>query len=430
MQETFRWPYHRDTTHDVGVLFPWQMSANLGVRGPCLGVDWGSDAPWCYDAFELYTRGVLTNANMVVAGEPGAGKSAAVKTYLYRTLALYGAGGVRRWAAIVDPKREYLALAEALGMSVLELYPGGPNRLNPLDAGPGWGGLDRDELVRRRTELVRALLEVMLYRTLSGVEEGAVSWTLDLLTTAESQPSLHDVFAVLGDPPDELRRRLEEAAGTVDFALELRDVRLALDRMLHRDLRGIFDARESSSVIDWGRKGVVIDLSQVFSNPLVLRLLMVGVTSWLTNLFASRGRDDSLRCYLVLDESWSIAADLAVARWVQSVWRLCRDYGVSGISMVHRVSDFGSQADDGTAASKIGAAIVSLSQTKVLFRTSRADITATRAAIGLSEKEAELIALLARGRALWKVGDHSAVVAHKVAQYEWSFAQTDARMVV
>ncbi len=44
MRNTFRWPYHRDTTHDVGVLFPWQTSANLGIRGPCLGVDWGSDS--------------------------------------------------------------------------------------------------------------------------------------------------------------------------------------------------------------------------------------------------------------------------------------------------------------------------------------------------------------------------------------------------
>jgi type IV secretory pathway VirB4 component len=390
---------------------------------------------WCFDAFELYTRGLLTNANMLVAGEPGSGKSAAIKTYLYRTLSLYGTGGVRRWAAIVDPKREYVELAGKLGMSVLELYPGGPNHINPLDAGPGLGGLDRDELVRRRSELVRALLEVMLYRSLNGVEEGALSWTLDLLTRTpagrvQSQPSLHDVFRVLGDPPAELRGHLEEAAGKVDFAVELRDVRLALDRMLHRDLRGIFDARDSTSAIDWNAKGIVIDLSQVFSNPLVLRLLMVGVTSWLTNLFASRQRDDSLRCYLVLDESWSIAGDLAVARWVQSVWRLCRDYGVSGISMVHRVSDFGSQADDGTAASKMSAAIVSLSQTKVLFRTSRADIAATRAMLGLSEKEAELVAMLARGRALWKVGDHSAVVQHKVAEAEWAFARTDARMVV
>ena len=157
---------------------------------------------------------------------------------------------------------------------------------------------------------------------------------------------------------------------------------------------------------------------------------MVGVTSWLTNLFAGRQRDDSLRCYLVLDESWSIAGDLAVARWVQAVWRLCRDYGVSGMSLVHRLSDFGSQADDGTTASKIGAAIVSLSQTKVLFRTSRSDLVATQATVGLSDKEAELVAMLARGRALWRVGDHAAIVQHTVAQHEWSFARTDSRMVV
>ncbi len=59
----------------------------------------------------------------------------------------------------------------------------------------------------------------------------------------------------------------------MDFTIELRDVRLALDRMLHRDLRGIFDARDSSSAIDWNAKGIVIDLSQVFNNPQVLRLL-------------------------------------------------------------------------------------------------------------------------------------------------------------
>ncbi len=144
---------------------------------------------WCYDAFELYTRGLLTNANMLVAGEPGSGKSAAVKTYLYRTLALYGAGGVRRWAAIVDPKREYLDLAEKIGhagsRALPRWVPIGSIRLMPVRT---WPGLNRDELVRRRTELVRALMEVMLYRPLNGVEDGAISWTLDLLTATPSPP--------------------------------------------------------------------------------------------------------------------------------------------------------------------------------------------------------------------------------------------------
>ena len=202
MAHVFSWPYHRDTTHDVGVLYPWQTSVNLGVRGPCLGVDWGSDAMWCFDCFDLYTRGALTNCNMVISGEPGSGKSAFVKTYLYRTLSLYGGRGTRRWAAIVDPKREYLDLGRALGMATLELYPGGPDRVNPLDAGPEMQAGDHDELSRRRTELTRALLEVMLDRSLTQIEEGAVGWTLDLLTARQPHPSLHDVFGVLGEPPE------------------------------------------------------------------------------------------------------------------------------------------------------------------------------------------------------------------------------------
>lgn len=430
MAQIFRWPYHRDTTHDVGVLYPWQTSTTLGVRGPCLGVDWGSDAMWCFDCFELYTTGAITNANMIVSGEPGSGKSAFVKTYLYRTLSLFGRGSTRRWAAVIDPKREYLGLAERVGMDVLELSPGGANRINPLDAGPQLAGLDREELVRRRIDLTRALVEVMVQRPLTQVEEGAVGWTLDLLTGPGTRPSLHDVFRVLGDPPDELRSHLEEAAGRVDFAIELRDLRLALDRMLHRDLRGLFDAQETSAAIDWGAKGLLVDVSAVFADPLVLRLVMIGVSSWLTTLFAGRARDDRLRCYLVLDESWAVAGDLAVAKWMQAVWRLCRDYGVSGIALVHRLSDFGSQADDGTTAQKIGAAIVSLSQTAVLFRTARADVPFTRSALGLSEKESALVSMLARGRALWKVADHAAVVQHAVAEREWAFCATDSRMVV
>ena len=182
-----------------GVLFPWQMSANLGVRGPCLGVDWGSDAPWCYDAFELYTRGVLTNANMVVAGEPGSGKSAAVKTYLYRTLALYGAGGVRRWAAIVDPKREYLALAAALGHVGARALSGRPQPAQPARrrarvgrVGPRRAGAPAD-----RTGARPAWRSCCTGRS-PGSKRGRSPGRSICSTTAGSQPSLHDVFRGAG----------------------------------------------------------------------------------------------------------------------------------------------------------------------------------------------------------------------------------------
>ena len=425
-----RLPQHRDTTRELGVLFPWQTSANLGVEGVCLGADVGAGSSWHYDGFSLYSQGLVTNANMIVGGEPGSGKSAAVKTMLYRTLGLAGtAGRQRRWAAILDPKNEYGKLGDTLGMTRLSLYPGGPHRINPLDPGPGAGPADREELVRNRVELVTALLSVMLDRPLNQVEDAVVGWSLELVGDRNARPSLHDVAQLLAEQPVELVGRLASMGGATGYGGDVRDVRLALDKLLNRDLRGLFDAT-SSSPVDWDTPGMIVDLSQVHAHPVALRLVMVGVTSWLTSLFTHRGADSGGRYHLVIDEAWSALADLFVARFIQHTWRLCRDYGVATCAIVHQMSDFGSQAADGTAAQKIAESLIGLSQTKVLFRTDPKNVPFTAEVVGLTDREAQLISRLARGRALWHVKDHAAVVQHLVAPDEWAFASSDHRMTI
>src|SRR5665213_4002766 len=81
---------------------------------------------FCHDPFELYRLGALTNPNMIVLGQIGRGKSALVKTFLYRQAA-FG-----RRVIVIDPKGEYAPLAAALGSEALKLAPGGALRLNPL----------------------------------------------------------------------------------------------------------------------------------------------------------------------------------------------------------------------------------------------------------------------------------------------------------
>ena len=56
---------------------------------------------------------------MVVVGQIGRGKSAFVKTYLWRQAVF----GRRAW--VVDPKGEYGALARAWGVTPVALRPGG-----------------------------------------------------------------------------------------------------------------------------------------------------------------------------------------------------------------------------------------------------------------------------------------------------------------
>ena len=120
---------HRATTAHVCSAYPFLAEAGLGANGVYLGTNiLTGGSGFAYDPFEAYHSGLLTNPNILFAGEPGVGKSATAKIFIYRSVGVFG-----RWAAIADPKGEYLPLAEALGLSVIKLHPGGRTRLNPLD---------------------------------------------------------------------------------------------------------------------------------------------------------------------------------------------------------------------------------------------------------------------------------------------------------
>ena len=124
-----RVPAHQVTTRNLGAAYPLVAEAGLGHRGVLVGQDLLGGS-FVYDPFELYAQGVISNPNMIVFGQIGRGKSAFVKTYLWRQAVF----GRRAW--VVDPKGEYGALAAAWGVRPIALRPGGSVRLNPLDPGP------------------------------------------------------------------------------------------------------------------------------------------------------------------------------------------------------------------------------------------------------------------------------------------------------
>ena len=120
---------HRATTANLAAAYPFLAEPGLGADGTYIGRDLFGGS-FCFDPFELYAAGALTNPNILVTGAVGSGKSALVKTLLYRQ-AEFG-----RTAWVADPKGEYTALAHAIGAPVIRLAPGGPARLNPLDPLP------------------------------------------------------------------------------------------------------------------------------------------------------------------------------------------------------------------------------------------------------------------------------------------------------
>jgi type IV secretory pathway VirB4 component len=406
--------WHRSTMAHLRSVYPFHADSGFGDRGPYLGVSVsGGMGAFHFDPFELYGP-VLTNPNVMVIGEVGSGKSSTVKAFLSRSLAVYGH---RRFVAILDPKGEYTPVAHALGLPVVKLHPGGTARLNPMDPRPGDDPAD----AIARQGLASSLVTAVLGRPLDPTEDALLGWAVQTLATGGRPFTLADVVAAVQDPAAELVALAQ--ASPLELARAAAPVVFALDKLIHRALRGMFDGPTTVG-LDWADgRGIVIDLSAVYGDRDALPLVMMAATHWLGAVLQ---RESDRRVIQVIDEAW--AAVLHGARHFQSSLKLARTYGVSTWLLCHRPSDLTAQADDGTADAKIAAGLLSDIQTRILLRQPSDQLAMAANLFALTERETALVGQLVRGRALWRLQHRSAVVQGVLTARERQLFDTDAAM--
>lgn len=423
-------PAHQVTTRHLGAAYPFAAADALGGGGVLIGRDLFGGA-FAHDPFELYRRQVVTNPNMVVFGQIGRGKSALVKTYLWRQAVF----GRRAW--VVDPKGEYGTLANHWGVTPVALRPGGSLRLNPLEAPPttgdervvGEGARSHEDVVRRRAELLCALAEAGLVRRLLPSERVAVELAVESVSNRRTVPVLPDVVAAMLAP----NPAAAAAVGTdpATLAADGRQAALELRRLVSGDLRGMFDGPTSPG-IDLNGPLVVLDLSLLYQSS-ALGVVMACATAWLhAQLAGSAGGtapvSGSGGVLIVVDEAWAILSNLGVARWLQSSWKLARAWGAANIAVLHRVSDLTAAGSAGSEHRRLAEGLLADSETRVVYGQAPGEVVEARRLLGLTATEAELVPRLGRGVALWRVGGRSFVVRHLVAAAEAVIVGTDWSM--
>ena len=411
---------HRATTANLCSLYPWHTGPGPSTAGPYLGINWSAGGSgWFYDPFELYGS-LLTDSNMLIAGRPGRGKSAAVKAFLHREIAVYGR---RRFIAINDPKGEYGALGASLGIPVVKLHPGGRHRLNPLDPAPG----DQTGGLLGRQKLVTGMLAIVVDKRLEPAEEALLSRAVEHLAATRLVFDLHDLAHVIADPPAELLAHPELARlHDAEVRAAATPLRFGLGKLLDRTLRGMFDGPTTID-IDWDNGlGVIIDLSAVFEDREALPLVMMAATSWLQS--AMTALREERRGLQVDDEVWALLENEWTVKHLQARLKLCRHWGICNILVCHKLSDLRAQAADGTAAQKVAAGLLADTGTRVFFQQAPDQIPDAQELLGLSDVEASLLPRLARGRALWRVGERAAVVQHILGPDDHHWANTDSAM--
>ena len=421
-----RVPAHQVTTRNLGAAYPFIAEAGLGRRGVVIGDDLLGGS-FVFDPFELYAAGVVSNPNMVVFGQIGRGKSAFVKSFLWRQAVF----GRRAW--VVDPKGEYGDLADAWGVRPVALRPGGAIRLNPLDPGPDDDAdpLGPEPTGRRRMELLSSLASACLGRSLAPRERAALGAALAETTRAGDPPTVPMVVEALLSPSAGAARSLRTELR--DLLEDGRDVALELRRLVHGDLCGMFDGPTTPG-LDLSAPLVVLDLSALYSSA-ALGVLMACATAWLQAALArtaagagGASRSDRARFFLVVDEAWAILSNLGVARWLQSSWKLSRALGVSNVAVLHRVSDLRSVGASDSEQVALAQGLLADSETRVVYAQSPGELEAATELLSLSGTEAELLPQLRRGIALWKVGQRSFLVQHRLSATEGRLVDTDAAM--
>jgi hypothetical protein len=417
-----RVPAHQVTTRNLGAAYPFIAEAGLGHRGVVVGDDLLGGA-FIFDPFELYAQGVVSNPNMVIFGQIGRGKSAFVKTFLWRQ-ALFG-----RRAWVVDPKGEYGDLADAWGVRPVALRPGGAIRLNPLDPGPDLSAdpaTADDSTSRRRLELLSSLASACLGRSLLPRERAALGSALTEAAASADVPTVPSVVDALLAPTESAAAALRTERRTL--LEDGRDVALELRRLVHGDLRGMFDG-PTTPVLDLSAPLVVLDLSALYTSA-ALGVLMACATAWLQAALArtAQGRTDGGQVFLVVDEAWAILSNLGVARWLQSSWKLSRAFGVSNVAILHRVSDLRSVGASDSEQVALAQGLLADSETRVVYAQAPGELAAASELLSLSSTEAELLPQLRRGVALWKVGQRSFLVQHRLSAAERRMVDTDSAM--
>ena len=403
-------PPHRVTTAQLQAAYPFVAEGGLGTRGAYIGRDLFGGA-FAFDPWELYAAGRLTSPNVLVIGQIGRGKSALIKTWVWRELVF----GRHVW--IVDPKGEYDALARACGITPIQLVPGGSVRLNPLDAGPQPG-----DLLRRQTELLVSLAAASLGRPLTPRERAATELALAAASSRVRCPTLPEVVDALLVPTPQAAREIH--TDVVSLAADGREVALELRRLVEGDLRGMFDGPTTPG-IDLDAPVVVLDLRALYGSA-ALGILMTCATAWLQSAFRT---SDQVRRLVVVDEAWAVLSDLAIARWLRSSFKLSRAFGVANVTVLHRVSDLAAAGAEGSEQVRLAQGLLADAETRVVYGQPPGEVERAKELLGLTTTEAELLPRLPRGVALWKVGMRSFLVQHQLGRLEAPLVDTDARMV-
>lgn len=346
--------YNSFNTEPLSTIFPFVSSSLTSDQGILYGINRHNNSLVLFDRFSL------ENANTVVFGKSGGGKSYASKLEILRSLML------DTEVIVIDPESEYQYLAETVGGSFFKISLSSPHHLNPFDLPiPTKEELPADVFRSNIINLV-GLLRIML----GGLtpEEDAILDMAIMETYAARDITPDSDFSKITPP-------LMEDLGTVLSGMTGSE---SLARRLERFTKGVYSGFFNQPTnIDINKKLVVFSIRDMEEELRPMAMYIILHFIW--NIIRSKLK----KRILLVDEAWWLMKYDDGASFLFGIAKRARKYFLGLTTITQDVPDF--------MNSPYGKPILTNSSLQMLFKQSPATIDIVTKTFNLTDQEKYLL---------------------------------------
>lgn len=381
-----------DTT-SLALTFPFSSATLTQDKGIMYGLNKQNESLIVFDRFSL------ENANEVVLGKSGSGKSYLIKLESMRQF-MFGTDVI-----IIDPEGEYETLAKTMGGEHVAFTPTSPVKINPFDLS-GIYEEGENELGLKILS-IHGLLKIVL-----GTLDPGHDAILDraLVETYRQKGITPDPTTQTKEPPlmEDLYKTL---LGMEDK--QAQELALMLEKFIKGSLSGIFNQQSNFDIKNpftvFSIRGLEEEL-----RPIAMHIILDFVWTKMRKTLKKR--------LLVMDEAWYMMKHEDSASFVYGIAKRARKYYLALTTATQDVSDF--------LTTEYGRAVLSNSSIQVLLKQSPTEVDLVAKTFYLSEGEKQFLLGAGIGEGLFFAGQNHVGMKIIAAPFEHSIITSNPEEVL
>lgn len=376
-----------DTT-SLASTFPFTSAMLTQDKGILYGVNQQNGSLIIFDRFSL------ENANEVVFGKSGSGKSYLIKLEILRQF-MFGTEVI-----VVDPEGEYGALAKTLDGDYLSFTSSSPIKINPFDLS-GIYEEGENELGIKILSL-HGLLKIVL-----GELDASHDAILDraLVETYRQKGITADPATQTKEPPimEDLYKTLLGMEDQVAKELALR-----LEKFIKGSLAGIFNQQSN---LDITNQLTIFSVKELDGDLRAIAMHIILDFVW------TKIRKTLKKRLLILDEAWYMMKHEDSASFVYGIAKRARKYYLGLTTATQDMEDF--------LSTDYGKAVLSSSSVQILLKQGTTEADTVSKAFYLSEGEKQLLLSANIGEGLFFAGQNHVGIKVVAAPFEHEIITTN-----